>query len=141
MSEIDYQDVSVIFPASGKSPEVVALEKINLKLEAGELVVVIGRSGCGKTTLLNLLAGFLAPHSGQVLMDGQGIKGPGVERGVVFQKNALMPWLNVRENVELGLKFQGLSAAERKRRAAECLSWVHLEEFGEHRIYELSGGM
>lgn len=141
MSDIEYRDVSVIFPASGKSPEVVALENINLQLEAGELVVVIGRSGCGKTTLLNLLAGFLAPHQGEVLMDGNPIKGPGLERGVVFQKNALMPWLNVRANVELGLKFQGLSPDKRKARTAECLQWVHLEEFSEHQIYELSGGM
>ena len=85
----------MVFPAKGKSPEVTALKNIDLQLEAKELIVVIGRSGCGKTTLLNLLAGFISPSQGRVLMNDEPINGPGVERGVVFQKNALMPWLNV----------------------------------------------
>ena len=141
MSEIAFQDVSVVFPASGTTPEVTALEQIQLQLEPGELVVIIGHSGCGKTTLLNLLAGFLSPTSGQVLMDGKPVTGPGVERGVVFQKNALMPWLNVAQNAALGLKFQGMPPEQRKQRVTECLAWVGLEAFAEHRVYELSGGM
>jgi len=141
MSFITYEDVSVVFPATRKNEATTALENISLQLEPTELVVVIGRSGCGKTTLLNLLAGFMPPSKGRVLMDGLPIVGPGVERGVIFQKNALMPWLNVRKNVELGLKFQKVSAETRKARVEECLAWVGLEEFANHRVYELSGGM
>ncbi|MDJ0842338.1 MAG: ATP-binding cassette domain-containing protein [Acidobacteriota bacterium] len=141
MSFIAYEDVSVVFPATGKKEAVTALEDIHLQLEPTELVVVIGRSGCGKTTLLNLLAGFMSPSKGRVLMDGLPIVGPGVERGAVFQKNALMPWFNVRKNVELGLIFQKISAEARKARVEECLAWVGLEEFANHRVYELSGGM
>jgi taurine transport system ATP-binding protein len=141
VSLIEFQNVSVVYPATGKTAEVAALRDIDLQLQPTEFVVLIGHSGCGKTTMLNLLAGFMAPTSGTVILDGEPITGPGVERGVVFQKNALMPWLSVSENVELGLKFQGVAADERKQRAAACLLSVGLEDFPDHRVYELSGGM
>ncbi|MEL6182653.1 MAG: ATP-binding cassette domain-containing protein [Myxococcota bacterium] len=138
---IALNDVSVVFPAKGESPEVTALKGINLTLEPNECVMIIGRSGCGKTTLLNLMAGFIAPTSGSALIHGVPITGPGVDRGVVFQKNALMPWLNVFENVALGLTFQGVPKAERAHRVHTCLQQVGLAEFADHRIYEISGGM
>ncbi len=138
---ITFDGVSVKYPASRRTPEVTALDRVSLKAEAGEFVVVIGTSGCGKTTLLNLLAGFMAPTSGTVSLEGKQVSGPGVERGVVFQKNALMPWLNVFQNVELGLKFQKVPRGERKGKVMEYLSWVGLEKFAQHAIYELSGGM
>ena len=141
MSTIQFNDVSVVFPASGKTPQVTALEQIALDLAPNSFATVIGRSGCGKTTMLNLLAGFISPTRGSVLLDGQPIFGPSVERGVVFQKNALMPWLTVAENVALGLKFQGVPREKRSARVSECLGWVNLSQFADHRVYELSGGM
>ncbi|CAM2070382.1 ATP-binding cassette domain-containing protein [Sulfidibacter corallicola] len=141
MSVIEFRNVSVVFPASRKTPEVTALQSIELALEPSDFVVVIGRSGCGKTTLLNLLAGFMSPTSGSVLMDGSPVEGPGVDRGVVFQKNALMPWLDVFHNVALGLKFQKVPSAQRAQRVRQCLDWVGLAAFADHRVYELSGGM
>jgi taurine transport system ATP-binding protein len=141
MSRICFEQVSVKYPATQRSAEVLALQDINLTLDPGEFVVVIGTSGCGKTTLLNLLAGFIAPSSGQVTIDGRPVTGPGVDRGVVFQKNALMPWLNVSQNVGLGLKLQKMPRAERQQNIAKYLDWVGLEAFPRHQIYELSGGM
>lgn len=141
MSQVVLQNVRVEYPATKRTPQVVALDDINLTMEAGELVVVIGTSGCGKTTLLNLLAGFISPSSGSVNLEGKPIRSPGIERGVIFQKNALMPWLDVYKNVELGLKFQGMPRAEREVQVNKYLDWVGLEDFAQHRTYELSGGM
>lgn len=141
MNQIVFDEVGVRYPATRRASEVVALQDIQLSLEKGEFVVVIGASGCGKTTLLNLIAGFLAPSDGRLLMEGKPISGTSVERGVVFQKHALMPWLNVFKNVELGLKFQNMPRQERQDKVYQYLDWVGLKDFSKHHIYELSGGM
>jgi taurine transport system ATP-binding protein len=138
---LSLEDVGMIFSAPSGGGIITALEEINLDFEPEEFVVALGASGCGKTTLLNVMAGFLPPTSGTIMLHEHPITGPGRDRGVVFQKHALFPWLNVLENTAFGLKLQGVGMRERTETAEENLSLVGLSEFGDHPIYQLSGGM
>jgi len=134
-------DVSVIYPAADGRPPVEALSKIDLTIGPGDFVVALGASGCGKSTLLNLIAGFLAPSSGSLTLDGSPIDGPGADRSVVFQKHALLPWLNVLDNVAFGLKLQGISQQNRKAIAEKFIGLLGLSGFEQSPVYALSGGM
>lgn len=120
---------------------VPALDRTDLTIEPGEFVTLAGPSGCGKTTLLRLVAGFMAASEGTVVVGGEPVRGPGEERGVVFQQPTLYPWLSVRRNVELGPRLRGVPARERAETASRYLEMVGLADFGKHRPYELSGGM
>ena len=139
MPTLDIRDLTVNYAVKGGMLQ--ALAPVNLAMHDGDFVVALGASGCGKTTLLNAIAGFLPPSSGQILLDGQPVAGPGADRGVVFQKHALMPWLNVRDNVALGLRLNGVGKTERDKIAQQKLGLVGLEKYGERAVYELSGGM
>jgi taurine transport system ATP-binding protein len=141
MQTLQVSDVNLTYPGLYSSEAVIALKGVNLTIESGDFVVALGASGCGKTTLLNLLAGFLSPTSGEITLGGREVLGPGSDRGVVFQKHALLPWLNVMENTEFGLKLQGVPKAERLARATKNLEMVGLQDFHRHMIYQLSGGM
>ena len=138
---ISLDHVGMEFPAVDGDGSVKALEDVNLDFRENEFVVALGASGCGKTTLLNVIAGFLSPTSGEVLHKGAPVAGPGRDRGVVFQKHALLPWLNVVENTEFGLKLQGVAGRERRGKARENLALVGLSDFERYPIYQLSGGM
>jgi len=140
MASLEIADLSVRY-ATGRQTVVEALSHVNLTITDREFVVAIGASGCGKTTLLSTIAGFLAPSDGQALLDGKAITGPGADRGVVFQQHALLPWLTVADNVAFGLRMRGVPRAERRRVAAEKLGLVGLADFAGRMIYELSGGM
>lgn len=118
-----------------------AVNETNLTIPEGQFVCVVGPSGCGKTTVLKILAGFLEPTGGVASVNGEPIRAPAPQRGVVFQQPNLYPWLTVRKNVELGMKFQGSHPRTRRTRAYEQLERMGLAEFGGHRPYELSGGM
>jgi taurine transport system ATP-binding protein len=133
--------VGMEYPVAHGGGSVQALAGVSLDFGPEEFVVALGASGCGKTTLLNVIAGFLQPTSGTITLHGKPIKGPGRDRGVVFQKHALLPWLNVVENTEFGLKLQGVSARERRAIASENLALVGLAEFQNYPVYQLSGGM
>lgn len=112
-----------------------------MTVNQGDFISIVGPSGCGKSTLLNVIGGFLSPSRGKILEKGKELTGPGRNRGIVFQKPALYPWLNVEQNVAFGLKINGLGKEEIGKTVRENLERVHLEEFGHMRPYELSGGM
>jgi taurine transport system ATP-binding protein len=142
MSVLSLQSVSLAFPADrGSHRPRLVLDGVTLHLASDEFIAVIGRSGSGKTSLLNLAAGFLKPSSGRVSVDGNDIIGPGADRAVVFQDDALYPWLNARDNVAFPLKLRGVAKIERRLRADELLAKVGLENAGAKNIWELSGGM
>ena len=132
--------LNVVYPVASGEP-VRALDNICIEFQPEEFVVALGASGCGKTTLLNVMAGFINPTSGTIALKDKPIHGPGKDRGVVFQKHALLPWLNVLENVEFGLKIQGVGRKERREIAIDNLNLVGLADFTSHPIYQLSGGM
>lgn len=117
------------------------LENISCEVKAGELVCVLGPSGCGKTTLLNILSGFLVPSAGGVLYNGVPVRGPGPDRCVVFQEDALFPWLTVGENIAFGLKGKRISRHRRNERVEQYLSLVGLSAFRDYLPGEISGGM
>jgi taurine transport system ATP-binding protein len=133
------EDLSVRYATRDGS--VAALERVNLTVQPGDFIVAVGASGCGKTTLLSVIAGFLEPTSGVVRLGGRPVAGPGSDRGVVFQKHALMPWLNVIDNVAFGLRMRGLAKDARYEVALEKLKLVGLADLETKMIYELSGGM
>jgi taurine transport system ATP-binding protein len=118
-----------------------ALDRVSLDIPDNSFVVALGASGCGKSTLLNAIAGFLPLSKGAITLDGRQITGPGADRGVVFQKHALMPWLNVIDNVEFGLRMRGIAKQERRDIALDKLRLVGLEKFAQSPVYEISGGM
>jgi len=121
--------------------EVTALEDINLTVDRGELAVIVGPSGCGKSTLLNIVAGLEQATSGEAVLEGEPITGPGADRGMVFQSYTLFPWLTVRKNVEFGLRLKGVPGAERAQTARKYIDLVGLAEFENALPKELSGGM
>lgn len=124
-----------------KEDTIFALEDINLQIKKGEFVCLLGPSGCGKSTLLKTIAGYIMPTSGSNTMDGEQIKGPDLNRGVVFQSPTLYPWLNVKDNVAFGPKMRGLSSTEIDEISTHFLEQVELKGFSDKRTFELSGGM
>ena len=138
---VSLNHVTMTFPAADRTDVVKALDDVSLDFRDNEFVVALGASGCGKTTLLNVIAGFLSPTHGEVLHKGTPVSGPGRDRGVVFQKHALFPWLNVVENTEFGLRLQGVAKQARRARAREHLALVGLSDFERYPIYQFSGGM
>jgi len=119
----------------------LALDHINLQVKTGEFVCIVGPSGCGKSTLLLLIAGLHRQTSGQILVDGQPVEGPGTDRIMIFQEHGLFPWLTVGQNVEFGMKMKGIGKAEREEKTSYYLRLVHLAKFKDSYIHQLSGGM
>ncbi len=140
MAEIALHRLVKIFPSRGGA--VTALAGLDLAVARHEFVAIVGASGCGQSTLLNLVAGFDLPSAGEVLVEGRRIERPGPDRGVVFQQSALFPWLTVRQNIVFGL---GLAANKARRlrgpAVAEVLRRVGLAAFADHFPAQLSGGM
>ena len=121
----------------------IVLRDIDLTIDRGEFVAIVGYSGAGKTTLVSMIAGLLGPDSGSISFDGKPVLGPGPERGIVFQNYSLLPWLNVLENVQLGVDqvFASWTAAKRREYAREYVALVGLAAAEDKKPAQLSGGM
>ncbi|MEJ2645889.1 MAG: ABC transporter ATP-binding protein [Gammaproteobacteria bacterium] len=136
---IEVRDLGVTF---GQARDAVdAVQGVSIYSRPGEFVSIVGPSGCGKSTLLNAVAGFVKPSRGTLLLDGQPIRGPGADRGMVFQQYSLFPWLSVRKNVEFGLKRRGMDRSRRETAARTLLGLAGLLGFENHYPDQLSGGM
>jgi len=141
-SEISFQEAGKRYPgARGTATETVALDGFNLEIAPSEIFCIVGPTGCGKSTALNLIAGFESPTSGRVLVEGQEVHEPGMDRAVVFQHPSLFPWMTVLENVTLGLQCRGALRDEYEPRARKLIAAVGLKGFEAHYPYQLSGGM
>jgi len=140
LQEIQLRGVSCTFEHR-TGAQVRALRNVTLDVAAGELVCVVGRSGHGKTTLLRLIAGLEGPSSGEIRVGGNLVLGPGSDRGMVFQQDTVFPWMNVRQNVEYGLRAQGVPKSQRRQISQRWLTEVGLQEFADSWPRELSGGM
>jgi ABC-type nitrate/sulfonate/bicarbonate transport system ATPase subunit len=125
----------------GDSHEVVAVERIDLKIRNREFATILGPSGCGKSTLLRIVAGLAKPTQGAVQLDGRTISGPGRDRGMVFQSYTLFPWLTVQQNIQFGLQLSGVDKAGQERVAREFVEKVGLRGFENAYPKALSGGM
>ena len=137
---IDIHGVSRSFP-KGSGEDLLVLEKVDLAISSGEIVGLLGRSGSGKSTLLRIIAGLIAPSSGNAQCRGEPIKGPPNGVAMVFQSFALFPWLTVLQNVELGLEALGIDSEERRKRALAAIDLIGLDGFESAYPKELSGGM
>ena len=140
--KISFVEVEKRYPGKGAQADgTLALASFNFDLAPAEIVSIVGPTGCGKSTALNILAGFEAPSSGTVSVDGQVVTSPGSNRGVVFQQPSLFPWLSVLANVVLGVKCRGDAPQQYEPRARRLLEEVGLKGFEDHYPYQLSGGM
>jgi NitT/TauT family transport system ATP-binding protein len=138
--KVSLNDISLSYKTTNGT-QLLALDRINLKVSPGEFLCIVGPSGCGKSTLLHLIAGLHQQTSGNVLVDDKPVDGPGTDRLLIFQELGLFPWLTVAGNVEFGMKMKGVPKAERKDRIDYYLRLVHLSQFKDSYIHQLSGGM
>src|SRR6059036_2832662 len=140
MHQIELRNISLEYDSADS--QVTALQDVSFSVEPSEFLCVVGQSGCGKTTMLNIAAGFLEPTKGAILIGGKAVIGKGLDRGVVFQDFAqLFPWRTAQRNVEFGLEMKGMATAERVKTARRFLALVNLETFAGAYPHELSGGM
>ena len=141
MSRLQVEGVGRTFEGGRARPVPVALEPIDLGVDDNDFITILGPSGCGKSTLLRIVAGLERPSTGTVRLDGEPVRGPGPERGMVFQSYTLFPWLTVRRNICFGLREKGVPAAEQRRISDHYIQKVGLTGFADHYPKMLSGGM
>ncbi|CAN5672865.1 ATP-binding cassette domain-containing protein [soil metagenome] len=144
LSKLELKNITKSFSvnsSSGERRRVLAVDNVNLSIEEGQFVCFVGPSGCGKSTLLNIIAGLDKPSEGELVLNGQSVLGTGPDRIMVFQENALFPWLTVIDNVEFGLKMVGVEKEKRNKIALHYLEMMDLSKFSKSYTYQLSGGM
>jgi NitT/TauT family transport system ATP-binding protein len=140
MHQIELRNIGLQYESAENS--LTALQDVSFGVEAAEFLCVVGQSGCGKTTMLNIVAGFLKPTQGEILISGKTVTGKGLDRGIVFQDFAqLFPWRTAQRNIEFGLEMKGIAKEERAEIALRFLRLVNLEKFARSYPHELSGGM
>ena len=137
---LEYRNVTMRF-VEGTGKSLTAVQQVSLKVADGEVVSLIGPSGCGKSTLLNIGSGLYAPSEGEAFVDGERVEGPNAHVAFMLQKDLLLPWRTVAENVQFGVEIQGVPLAERQKRAKALLDLLNLGEFANHYPHQLSGGM
>jgi NitT/TauT family transport system ATP-binding protein len=138
---IEFIAVDKRFAARGGAAEVLAVRDVGFAIAQGEVVSIIGPSGCGKSTLLNIGSGLAQPSAGTVKVAGQLVQGPRSEVSFMLQKDLLMPWRTIAQNIELGLELRGVGAAQRAQVSSKLIAQCHLTGFGAHYPHQLSGGM
>ncbi len=138
--KLSLRDVGKTFRLK-QGQEIQAIRGLSFDVAPNEICVIIGPSGCGKSTVLRLVAGLEKPTGGRIALDGREIKGPGRDRGMVFQAYSSFDWLTVQQNVEYGMRLHGVAAAERARRAGHFIELVQLAKFRHAYPNQLSGGM
>jgi ABC-type nitrate/sulfonate/bicarbonate transport system ATPase subunit len=141
VSFVSIAAVAKTFAAVHKGEPTQALLPVDLEIGENDFLTILGPSGCGKSTLLRIVAGLETPSSGQVALDGVPVRGPGADRGMVFQSYTLFPWLNVRQNICFGLREKGMPDAQQREIAARFIGEVGLRGFESHFPKQLSGGM
>lgn len=141
MSKLRIENVSRVFPGVRGGEPTRALEPTTLSVEDNDFITILGPSGCGKSTLLRIVAGLDQPTTGQVLLDGQVVRDPGPDRGMVFQSYTLFPWLTVRQNICFGLREKGIAEKQQSEIADHFINQVNLRGFENHFPKQLSGGM
>jgi NitT/TauT family transport system ATP-binding protein len=141
MIEIEFRNVGKSFIDRQTSEPRAAVSNLNISIRSGEVVSIIGPSGCGKSTLLNMGAGLYLPTSGEVYVGGERVTKPVRKVAFMLQKDLLMPWRTIRDNVSLGLEIDGVASDKRQRIADDLLAKCHLQGFEKHFPYQLSGGM
>ena len=139
MGKLEAKNIEKYFQHDGK--QLKTLDGINLNVNDGEFVCIVGTSGCGKSTFLRTIAGLETPDSGKILLDGQPLSDTGPDRIMVFQEGALFPWLNVQDNVEYGLKVAGIPKEKRNEISHRYLDMMQLTQFATSYTYQLSTGM
>jgi ABC-type nitrate/sulfonate/bicarbonate transport system ATPase subunit len=137
--ELSMEEISLKYGRGATATD--ALQNVTLTVEHGEFVTIVGASGCGKSSLLNLVAGFIQPTHGRVLVGGAPIAGPGADRCMVFQEHALFPWMTVRQNIGYGLRVNCAPRAQARKRVDELLALIGLTKFADAWPKALSGGM
>ena len=138
---LEIRNVTKVFHTAENKEPIIAVKGLNMSVNKGEFLCIIGPVGCGKSTVLNMIAGFERPTEGKILLEGLEVKGPSTDRIMVFQESTLFPWMTTLQNVEFGLRLKGLSEEEAERKAKKYLSIMGLENFCHLRPHELSGGM
>jgi len=140
-ARLAFRNVTKRFARQGMRDALTAISQVSIEIADGEVVSLIGPSGCGKSTLLNLGSGLDQPSEGEVFVDGERVVKPNPHVAFMLQKDLLLPWRTIRENVELGLEIQGVPAAKRHSRSAALLTSCRIADFAAHYPYQLSGGM
>ncbi len=140
-ARLEYRDVMMHFATGSDQKNITAVSEVSFSVRDGEVVSLIGPSGCGKSTLLNIGSGLVAPSAGAAFVDGERVEGPNAHVAFMLQKDLLLPWRTIAENVMFGVEIQRIPKSERRARARALLDAFNLAEFADRYPYQLSGGM